>query len=682
MLEHIFRGFIEWIYGLILECWEYFSAVLLDIMSMDFAYLRSHVPVIDPIMQSMLAVGWALLIGNLVFQAVRSMMTGLGFEAEDPKLLFTRTFVFSFLLVASPQICQLVLNMTSRMIEMMELPDAVDITFADEASFEGLAAAWLLVIICGIIVMFQSFKLIFEMAERYFILAVLTITSPLAFAAGGSRSTADIFSGWCRMYGSMCLLMVLNVVFVKMLLSVLSFYPSGLDVLPWLVLTITIVKVAKKIDAIITKIGLNPAITGDSLGRSFPGALSYLVIRTATSQITRSLGKGPGNGGTSPGGAGHTGPQPKGPVNGFAPPSSSSTASTAGTRIPQQREPAVQSPAAKGGFSQEKPPTTAGGHIGTSGRNTFAASSGSVSSELHRGGSSYGTVGLSAGGGRISSGQESKREQRQPPVIFRESGVTAEPIGQHQTLQQRTRFTRRTDMSSSWASRGILQHADPPALGSISLQGQESSRNSAEQRGTPGPIRQGPAKHRIDAARSLNGTSRFSGSAGTSSRSSLRPVPAETPRQSRTAKSTKGRSHPAVGLSTAQQEPAAGSLGHMQRSYGSSHPDTAGTQPARSTAGAVISGEKEIAGGRVQQAARSGHIARSESAQQEYRRDAAAGKPPSRRQSRQSGLAGTSPGPRPLPGAKHAHPEPRFSPRPAKSSSSGAIRKARRKKDG
>lgn len=42
--------------------------LLLDIMSMDFAYLKSHAPVVDEIMQILLAVGWALLIGNLVFR--------------------------------------------------------------------------------------------------------------------------------------------------------------------------------------------------------------------------------------------------------------------------------------------------------------------------------------------------------------------------------------------------------------------------------------------------------------------------------------------------------------------------------------------------------------------------------------------------------------------------------------
>ena len=279
-------------------------------------YLREHIPIIDTIRQIMLGVGWALLIGNLVFQATRGMAAGLGFDAEDPKLLFTRTFAFSFLLVASPQICELGLNMTSTVIELLEMPDAVNITFADEASFGGLTGSWLLVVICGIIVMFQTFKLIMEMAERYFILAVLTITSPLAFGMGGSRNTSDIFNGWCRMFGSMCLLMATNVMFVKMLLSVLSYYPSGLDVLPWMVLVITIVKVAKKADSILARIGLNPAMTGDPLGRGFPGAMTMMVVRSMVSNAAHTIGR---NGNQPRSGSGNSKPNaPTGPRSGGA----------------------------------------------------------------------------------------------------------------------------------------------------------------------------------------------------------------------------------------------------------------------------------------------------------------------------------------------------------------------------
>lgn len=319
MLELIFQGFAEWAYELVLECWEYFSTALLDIMSMDYAYMKSHVPVMDDIIQVLMAVGWALLIGNLVFQALKSMMSGLGFEGEDPKLLFTRSFVFSFLLLASPQICEIGLSITARIIDLLQVPTAVHVTLVDKSIFGTLTASWLLAILFGIIIIFKTLRLLLEIAERYVILAVLTMTAPLAFAMGGSKSTADIFTGWCRMYGSMCLLMVTNVIFFKMLLSVLSTVPSGLDVFLWIVLILTLVKVARKADAIITRIGLNPAITGDSLGRPLPGALTYMVVRSAASRITKSVGKSAGgrdsgfSSGASPSGRG---PRTGGPFGG------------------------------------------------------------------------------------------------------------------------------------------------------------------------------------------------------------------------------------------------------------------------------------------------------------------------------------------------------------------------------
>ncbi len=111
----------------------------------------------------------------------------------------------------------------------------------------------------------------------------------LPFPWEGSKSTSEIFTGWCRMFSSMCLLMVTNVMFFKMLLSVVSTIPSGLEVFPWMVLIITIVKVAKKADEIITRIGLNPAITGDR-GKGVGSVLAYTVLRSAASKVVKTIG--------------------------------------------------------------------------------------------------------------------------------------------------------------------------------------------------------------------------------------------------------------------------------------------------------------------------------------------------------------------------------------------------------
>ena len=292
LLEFLFQGFFEWVYGLILDIWNYFSSSLLNVMSLDFAYIKTHIPVMGDIQQIILAVGWALLLGNLVFQALRSMAAGLGFEGEDPNLLFARTFVFGFLLLASPQICEIVLGITSKVIALLDVPDAINVQLVDGSVFGVFTASWLLVIIFDLITMFMVFSLLLEVAERYMVLAMLTVMAPLAFAMGGSKSTSEIFSGWCRMFGSMCFLMATNIVFFKMLLSVVSTVPSFPDVFLWMVLIVSIVKVAKKADEIITRIGLNPAITGNK--SSLPGVIAYTVFRTALSMVTKGAANGIG----------------------------------------------------------------------------------------------------------------------------------------------------------------------------------------------------------------------------------------------------------------------------------------------------------------------------------------------------------------------------------------------------
>lgn len=116
---------MQWIYSLCLEMVQYIANSLLTVFSMDLDYFFQVAPVAKDILSILIAAGWALLMGNLVFQAVRSMVSGLGFEGEDPKLLFTRTFVFAFLLLASQQICEIGLNISAQIIQMLQIPSSV-----------------------------------------------------------------------------------------------------------------------------------------------------------------------------------------------------------------------------------------------------------------------------------------------------------------------------------------------------------------------------------------------------------------------------------------------------------------------------------------------------------------------------------------------------------------------------
>ncbi len=260
---------------------------LMDVFSNDLTYFEISVPISGVILDIMTGVGWALLLGNLVFQAAKSMMSGLGFEGEDPRILITRSFVFAFLLLCSRQICDIGLSLSSTVVDLLQIPDSVSLPDFSSNMF-SIDASWLLVLIMGIILIFQLIKFFFEVGERYVIVGVLTILSPLAFAMGVSRNTMDIFKGWARMYGSMCLMMILNVVFVKLIISAMTSFPKGLSAIPWLILVIALARVARKIDGIIARIGLNPAITGDGLGRGFPGMMALMVGKSIASNIISS----------------------------------------------------------------------------------------------------------------------------------------------------------------------------------------------------------------------------------------------------------------------------------------------------------------------------------------------------------------------------------------------------------
>ncbi len=310
ILEGIFKGFVQWVYSLCLEMVQYIANSLLEVFQMDLSYFRQVAPVTDDILSIVIAVGWALLLGNLVFQAMKSMVIGLGFEGEDPKLLFTRTFVFAFLLLVSQQICEIGLGISSQVIALLQVPTSVTITIPDENNFT-IGASWLLIIIVGIVVMWQFVKLCFEVAERYVVTAILVLMAPLAFGMGGSKNTEDIFKGWCRMFGSMCVMMIMNVIFLKLLISALGYVPSGVSVLPWMLLIVGIARVARKIDGIIARMGLNPALTGDGLGHGLPGMVAYAVVKGIGSSIAKAAGNSVGNKSRKGGSSGGSSSEPR-----------------------------------------------------------------------------------------------------------------------------------------------------------------------------------------------------------------------------------------------------------------------------------------------------------------------------------------------------------------------------------
>ena len=338
MLEPIIKGLIEWIYGLIEDMSDFVFGDIIDVLTMDMSYFRKAAPIVADISEIILALGWALLLGNLVFQLIKSIMSGAGFEGEDPKLLFMRTFAFAFLLLASPQICDMCSKITRTVVAYLSIPRSFKFSAPTESMFpDAGSVSWLLAIIVSIILIVQMIKLFFDIGERYVIACVLTFMAPLAFAMGGSKNTNDIFKGWCRMYGSMNLMLIMNIIFLKLIMNaMLNMHASNIII--WLVFVMALTRVARKIDAHISKIGLNPAQTNSSVGVRFPGGMTMVVVRSIASLVGKNVGgmKGGSGGSNRSGGNGnhnHGGGQGGSPRNNPPSPNNGGNASSGNANV-------------------------------------------------------------------------------------------------------------------------------------------------------------------------------------------------------------------------------------------------------------------------------------------------------------------------------------------------------------
>lgn len=257
-------------------------------MSTDLTFWENSVPVVGTLYKIFVAIGWGLLIGNCAFQSLKAMFAGFGFETESPAILLFRTALFGTLLMFSKDICDIGLSIGKNVMTLIGIPTSVTITTPDDSAFGGMGASWLLVIIIGFILGFQLIKLFFEIAERYVVVAVLTLLCPVGLAMGGSKSTKDICTGFIRTYASMIVMMVMNVLFLKLILSALATMPSGTMVLPWCLLVVGIAKTARKADNLVSKIGLNPAITGDPLGHGRGAMMAVMAARTIMRSASKS----------------------------------------------------------------------------------------------------------------------------------------------------------------------------------------------------------------------------------------------------------------------------------------------------------------------------------------------------------------------------------------------------------
>lgn len=225
----ILDGIVKWLAEQVMNILDLISTSVLGALGCDMQTFLRYFPAAETLYNIFVALAVGLVLLNLVWQLFKNFGLVAGLEAEDPIRLTIRSILFLFLILYSNQIVNLGLEIGGTPYQWIMTEELPPIQFADFNSvllvllgvFSNGSVA-LIALILILILAWNYIKLLFEAAERYVLLGVMVFTAPVAFAAGSSQSTGNIFKSWCKMFIGQIFLLSMNAWCLKLFTSMVG----------------------------------------------------------------------------------------------------------------------------------------------------------------------------------------------------------------------------------------------------------------------------------------------------------------------------------------------------------------------------------------------------------------------------------------------------------------------------
>lgn len=301
-------------------------------------------PVVRDLYDAFKYIGFGLIIGLIMLGCVRNMVSGLGFAGEKPFRMVVRSLMAFVLVATLPWFMNYIYSSTSGNSGLFstmydgikELGNAaVDKQgsgFAGTGQFSLISSATNIVtggvskVIVSIIILIlmtviglNFLKLLLEMFERYVLINLLILFSPMAGAAVTLESTMKIFSSYLKMFFGQMMMILMNLVSLYLVQSGLKVAASSINgvqisitgvkaefmTFVLLLLVIAMLKVLQRLDNYARDIGLTVGITGGSLVDEIIGTSK--MMSPVIGAFTGKGGKGHGGGAAGMAAAGATG---------------------------------------------------------------------------------------------------------------------------------------------------------------------------------------------------------------------------------------------------------------------------------------------------------------------------------------------------------------------------------------
>lgn len=305
MFEWLIKTMFKW--GI--NAAEWFIDQVVGTFGFDLIDFTNNLPLTRlsyPIFQSM-AVGMVMLF--LLWQCLKAFGAPIGIESDDPIRVFFKSALAMFCIYHAQELFNLgfmilrpiydnFLNIDATAVTNTGEIKAVDALSAITDTTTGLLSGDLdlaTLIVYGVlflIILYYVIKMVLEITERYILMGILAVTSPLGFATMTTKSTSNIFSAWLRMVMGQFVTYLLNIWVLKMFLNGFANMESlknldGSGIVN-LIFMWAFLKVAQRLDTYLGKLGIEVGNVGGSLVEEM------VVARMGIGLLT---GKGNGGGG-------------------------------------------------------------------------------------------------------------------------------------------------------------------------------------------------------------------------------------------------------------------------------------------------------------------------------------------------------------------------------------------------
>ena len=286
---------------------SYFISLLTTTFNFDLTYFSEQFTLVADsykLFQTM-ALGFVMLF--LIWQSLKTFGLPLGIEGDDPLKVFLKSMIAVFCIYNAQRIFNIGFEILRPIFDQISGMSALDNIWDAEKGytaangvlevakmFTGLGLLEILIYATLLIVMmFNLLKMLIELTERYILIGILAVTSPLGFSTMTNKGTANIFSAWVRMVIGQFVIYLLNFWIIKLFLNSMTSMPafagSSLEkggVVVWFVFMWAFLRVAQKLDQFLGKLGIEVGNVGGSLMEEI------MIAKPAFSALGKAVGFG------------------------------------------------------------------------------------------------------------------------------------------------------------------------------------------------------------------------------------------------------------------------------------------------------------------------------------------------------------------------------------------------------